>query len=889
MKKQLCLILTVSAALNLYYPVVFGADSMHVDQIYATSSTDRYQNRIGYLPEDGEWRITATGTGLDEAALVVGIYDREKKLKEAVFSPSASAVEMTADIDVKGIENGDFAKIMTWEQNSLRPIRDYVILQQKSQNKQKLLSGNRLDTPLFPLGTPSVYTGGNSVLQQNGVSFQEEDFAIPAALSDGKEDNLIQFIGNQCNVIYDLQNAYEVSEVRLWIDAKSVKKIKVFTGFDNLHYTQAVQLQEGFEPVMNIPLSPGVTGRYVKVLMEKADGAQNLCVNEIALYGCEKESEELLYSEKAQNTAIDRYESKVIDLQECYSISSIDVDAVMNPSSGLEAQYSVDGKKYFSGGYYLPEPDGRIVIPGLSGQNARYVKLTLHQEQAEKSALYTGMEIHGWKAEQGTAYGEKIAVRPTVKNFSTVYLDWSGYSNDKVKTYNIYIEEKPFQSVEGLAAKVSGKTLRFHTYAGLKPEQKYYAAVTPVLKDGTEDKAVTPVTFYTPAVLDADRFGDIMHINDSPYGGGNYVSHNTAEDNTLEEKNLMKKLELLGQLDGVNRNRWYNHDINTYKKYASVGINFQMFYHGTEYLEKDHMYGIWSFSTANEPDLKGTSPEAYAKAVKKNGAELKAQDSRNVLLEPALGGTEQRSLDFLERFYQSESDVKDYFDAVDIHPYCKYENGTLEGLSAGAPEMLLGKTDDVRSVMRKYGDEEKPIVFTELGWSTYTGGSHLKAVDRETQRNYLARAYMHAYAKGVKGLHWYSFQDDGLNTANMEHNFGLIDWNGNPKESYYGYYILSRVLNNAQFIGAADNITHPNYGYRYWSEENNQYITALWAADEKQRTVKISVQPNETNLKVIGIDGRVFYAAAENCSATVKINGAPIFVYSNEWTNYEVE
>lgn len=888
MKKQLCMMLVVCAVLNPFSVGAFESGNVRIDQIYAASSADGYQNRTGYLPEEGELRITAAGTGLDGAALAVGIYDQEKKLKESVFSPSGSASEMTVSVDMKEIENGDFAKIMVWEQGSLRPLTDYVILQQEPQQKQKLLSGNRLDTPLFPLGTPSVYTGGKAVLQQNGVVVRNEDAAVLAALSDGKDKSSIPFVGEQCNVIYDLQDSYEISEVGLWIDAESVQKIKVFTSFDNLHYTQAAQVQEGFESVMRVPLFPAVAGRYVKVLMEKAKSAQNLCVHEIALYGCEKEEASLLYSEKAQDMAIDRYESKVIDLQGFYSISSIEANAVMHPSSGLEVQFSADGTKYFSGGYHRADSGGRIVIPGLSGQNARYVRLTLHQAQTEEPVLYKGIEIRGWTAEQGTAYGEKIAVKPTVKNFSTVYLDWSGYTNDKVKTYNIYIEENPFQSVEGLTAKVSGKVLRFHTYVGLKPEQKYYVAVTPVLKDGIEDKAVTPVVFYTPAVLAAERFGDIMHINDSPYGGGNYVSHNTAEDSTLEEKNLMKKLELLGRLDGVNRNRWFNHDANAYKKYASAGINFQMFYHGTGYLETDHTYGIWSFSSANEPDLKNTSPAEYAKVVKKNGTELKAQDSRNILLEPALGGTEQRSLDFLESFYQSDSDVKDYFDAVDIHPYCKYENGALEGLSAGAPELLLGKIDDVRAVMRKYGDEEKPIVFTELGWSTYTGGSHLKAVDRETQRNYLARAYMHAYAKGVKGMHWYSFQDDGLNAANMEHNFGLIDWNGNPKEAYYGYYILSRVLNHAQFIGAVDSITHPNYGYRYWSEEDNRYITALWAADEQQKRVKISVMPHETELKVIGIDGSVFSAVAENGVATVKISGAPIFVYSGEWTDYEI-
>jgi hypothetical protein len=71
-------------------------------------------------------------------------------------------------------------------------------------------------------------------------------------------------------------------------------------------------------------------------------------------------------------------------------------------------------------------------------------------------------------------------------------------------------------------------------------------------------------------------------------------------------------------------------------------------------------------------------------------------------------GTAGVALDFLGRVY--ELGGKDYFDVVNIHPYCHPR----------APEgWVPNEIKSLRALMAKYGDEKKPIVITEHGWPTH--------------------------------------------------------------------------------------------------------------------------------------------------------------------------
>ena len=73
-----------------------------------------------------------------------------------------------------------------------------------------------------------------------------------------------------------------------------------------------------------------------------------------------------------------------------------------------------------------------------------------------------------------------------------------------------------------------------------------------------------------------------------------------------------------------------------------------------------------------------------------------------------LGGTAGVPMDFIEKIYQNGGGA--FFDAMNVHPY----NHPY------APEGDLDKKlENLRALMAKYGDAEKPIVITEHGWPTH--------------------------------------------------------------------------------------------------------------------------------------------------------------------------
>ncbi|RAV06417.1 S-layer homology domain-containing protein [Paenibacillus sp. YN15] len=604
------------------------------------------------------------------------------------------------------------------------------------------------------------------------------------------------------------------------------------------------------------------------------------------------------YAASSATGAQGKYATVTFDLKDMYQVGQIDVWTKADNArfmDGFEVLASTDGITYFSLGY-TANPNSRYAGAmvkteafGLSGMNARYLRIILHNALDSDQLIAGEIAVWGWRlydpALPKTDMPDQVEFTAELKNFRTLHLDWSSYNSvvNKVNKYGVYAEKTDFATTAGLSPKATaengsveqkGKHL---LYSALEPDTTYYVAVTPFSSASGERKDVRTVKLRTPGVLGGEKVGDLFSINDSPYGGGNYVHHGAKED-----LNLIRKLMLMRNIEGINNSRWWTHDSWVNSMYAKFGLGFHLFYHGDQYVREDNKRGAWSFSTYNEPDLKGRPVADVAAAIKANHDSMKAVDSRNLLVEPALGGTEPASMTWLENLYKSDGQngarVRTYFDVLDVHPYVKYSEGKMPGLTEGAPEMLIGKIRDIKALMAKYGDAAKPIVFTELGWSTYTGGGYLKAVDRVTQRNYLARSYMHAAAGGVKSLFWYSLQDDGTDASNLEHNLGIIDWYGNPKPSYYGYYTLSKVLKDTQYMGEAAGVEHPYYGYDFWDEGKNSVITSLWAANEDIKSAVLATE--DSSLTVVGIDGSLKHMPVSGGRASVTISGAPVFIYS---------
>ena len=411
------------------------------------------------------------------------------------------------------------------------------------------------------------------------------------------------------------------------------------------------------------------------------------------------------------------YAGVQFDLKDVYELGEIDLWTLADANSymdGYEVLISNNGSDYTSLGFTVnthPRSSNGMVnawTGGLSGQNARYVKIIMHN--ANDSQQLTVGEIAIWGTRPYdislpvNSQPEPVSTDARLKNYSKLYLDWSNYNHvvNDVNQYKIYIETQNFSTVSGLTPV---KTIspgskaqigKVASYFALEPETTYYIAVTPLTSAGVEREDVSPLVLTTPGVIDTTgKIKHLFNINDPAYGAGQYTQHPD------EWGNMLMKADLLKELGHIQKNRWFNHDGVVMDQYSRRGIAFHLFYNDPSKLSFDNSWGVWSFSTYNEPDLANRDVHAVAANISSNHAALKAADSRNVLFEPALGDTNTAGLTWLEDFYNSDgqngAQVKTYFDVMDVHAYCKYADPYPAGLTAGVPEALLDKIDTLRA------------------------------------------------------------------------------------------------------------------------------------------------------------------------------------------------
>ncbi|MBN1844699.1 MAG: hypothetical protein JW810_03380 [Sedimentisphaerales bacterium] len=121
----------------------------------------------------------------------------------------------------------------------------------------------------------------------------------------------------------------------------------------------------------------------------------------------------------------------------------------------------------------------------------------------------------------------------------------------------------------------------------------------------------------------------------------------------------------------------------------------------------------------NEPNLEQfwkEKPDAenYALLLKAAHEEIKAIDPDLTVL---LGGLAGIPLDFIEGLYQAGA--RDYFDVMNVHPY-RYPQAPEQG-------NLVADLEALRRLMSRYGDQDKPIWITEIGWPTHRPDIELTA------------------------------------------------------------------------------------------------------------------------------------------------------------------
>ncbi|HWF17713.1 MAG TPA: cellulase family glycosylhydrolase, partial [Verrucomicrobiae bacterium] len=197
-----------------------------------------------------------------------------------------------------------------------------------------------------------------------------------------------------------------------------------------------------------------------------------------------------------------------------------------------------------------------------------------------------------------------------------------------------------------------------------------------------------------------------------------------------------------------------------------------------------HFHGrhiIWEIW--NEPNGFFWKPkpdaEQYSALAVAAGKAIREADPRATLIGPALSGFQPP---YMETFLKSG--VLRYLDAVSVHPYRSAKKW---------PETAEGDYQKLREKIEQYGQTEKqkkmPIISGEWGYSTKIGD-----VSPETQAAYIVRQQLFNLLNGVPLSIWYDWKNDGTDPREVEHNFGTVTDELEPKPAYEAIKVMTHEL-----------------------------------------------------------------------------------------------
>jgi polysaccharide biosynthesis protein PslG len=230
---------------------------------------------------------------------------------------------------------------------------------------------------------------------------------------------------------------------------------------------------------------------------------------------------------------------------------------------------------------------------------------------------------------------------------------------------------------------------------------------------------------------------------------------------------------------GAQEASWSSFVLDTARRYGPGG-SFWNEHPEVRYLPATQ-WEVW-----NEPNITGftggqpASPWRYARLLALTDQALAAASPENRVIlaglyrQPRLGIPMTR---FLENLYRVKG-ARRHFDAVAIHPY------------ATLPREVMKVLDRARQIMTAHKDARKPMMITELGWTT-GGQGWAKSDFRTTPAAQAARlrSTFQLLIKNRRALHlrqviWHTWRDYSHPSDFWAYHMGLFTVDGQPKPAW---------------------------------------------------------------------------------------------------------
>jgi hypothetical protein len=271
------------------------------------------------------------------------------------------------------------------------------------------------------------------------------------------------------------------------------------------------------------------------------------------------------------------------------------------------------------------------------------------------------------------------------------------------------------------------------------------------------------------------------------------------------------------------------------------------------------VWEIW-----NEPDLPRfwqpkPNPDDYMALTKVAISAMRQSDPNATIVAPALTGLEpkyQEAWNFLERCFVLG--LLELVDALSVHPY-----------RVGPPESAPYDFQRLRSLIARYvpqGKANTPIISSEWGYS-------LTWVSREQQAAYFVRLFLINLLNDIPLSIWYDWQDDGPDPRQQEQNFGIITWNGQPKEAYFAAQTLTSELAGFRLARRVSLASDADYALLFTNGAARKQV--LWTTDTSH---SVTLPAKGSSVTVVSMTGEKRTFPTTDGKLTLELTDSPQYL-----------
>jgi hypothetical protein len=267
------------------------------------------------------------------------------------------------------------------------------------------------------------------------------------------------------------------------------------------------------------------------------------------------------------------------------------------------------------------------------------------------------------------------------------------------------------------------------------------------------------------------------------------------------------------------------------------------------YHARVNVWEVW-----NEPNigfLRGSAAD-YAEMVKAAAVAARKEDPACRVAMGCAGV----DIDYLQRLL--EFGCGPYFDIASVHPY-QWGREFNEGY-------MVDKLRSCRELLDRFGQTNKPIWITEMGWSLGEG------VTASEQANLLSQAVVTALTVRetlrVEKVFWFCVKDWG------GPGHGLFDVNGQPKPAFHAYRTVINELGGADYLGPW---AGPKGVRGHAFLKAGQPVLALWTPSAHGKS-RVELATAAQTLRCRKISNEASAVSVTGGKAGIEVSHAPVFI-----------